>query len=174
MLNINQNSSVHERQETNPHHYHHDEIHENASENMIQPSVLEDDTIENNLEETSSSPLSFYTTFWLLYAISICAFLGASARASLAYYLQCDDPPPASHQKSTACVTSSQSALFVDLPANLLGSFVMGVLLHQNHETVPYCQAWQVGFCGSLTTCTYLRSLLFINRIALIHSFSWQ
>ncbi|GAX26508.1 hypothetical protein FisN_23Lh032 [Fistulifera solaris] len=28
----------------------------------------------------------------------------------------------------------------------------MGVLLHQSHDTVPYCQAWQVGFCGSLTT----------------------
>jgi fluoride ion exporter CrcB/FEX len=173
MLNIDQSpSSVHERQETNPHLYHQDELHENVNENMMQPSVSEDDTIENVPEETTSSPSSYYTTFWLLYAISICAFLGASTRASLAYYLQCDNSPAVSHQQSTACVTSSQSALFVDLPANLFGSFLMGVLLHQNHDTVPYCQAWQVGFCGSLTTCTYSRVLLFIHRITLILHFS--
>ena len=105
---------------------------------------------------SSSSDSYYYDTFWSMYSISVCAFLGAVLRAYLAHSLQCDDLS----SSNAFCVTSAQTALFVDLPANLLGSFFLGILWQSQqvpHQSaiIPFGTAWQVGFCGSLTTCTY-------------------
>jgi len=69
------------------------------------------------------------------------------------------------------CVTSSETALFYDLPVNMIGSFIMGVFqpcqdiglkssvpvafLHTNHwfqSSQVIHIAVRTGFCGSLTT----------------------
>jgi fluoride ion exporter CrcB/FEX len=77
---------------------------------------------------------------------------------------------------SRICITNSGKytnggALFVDLPANMLGSFVMGVLspptsehplpwFHSEHplqQHTSFHLGLKVGLCGCLTTCKCLR-----------------
>jgi hypothetical protein len=77
---------------------------------------------------------------------------------------------------SLLCITNSGKyanggALFVDLPANMLGSFVMGVLsphtpehplpwFHSEHplqQHTSFHLGLKVGLCGCLTTCKYLK-----------------
>jgi|GEM_PF-6560866 len=114
-----------------------------------------------------------------VFYLSAYAVLGAVLRVYVARFFgqDCDDPSvndfltPLSRQ---ICVTASGKtlqhggALFLDLPANMIGSFVMGLITPMDPETglrFPWFKmdhplqdddvlhaAYSVGFCGSLTT----------------------
>lgn len=131
-----------------------------------QQDELQQQDVANNTSETNSlsycldscACCSSSLLLIQMYSISIYAFLGAVTRASLAHYLSCDDDNynTVSVTSSKICFTRADSIWFVDLPANLLGSFIMGILVHPTYkDMIPYGMALQVGFCGSLTTCTY-------------------
>lgn len=134
-----------------PHNHHDEEEQEQEEQEMIELPVFDDDSVVIAVEavdpETpepaaaaaASHPPKYSP--YLIYSISVYAFLGAVTRAYLNRSLSCD---------YYLCLTSADSALFVDLPANLVGSFFMGTLLHTHFKTNV---GLQVGFCGSLTTC---------------------
>jgi hypothetical protein len=84
----------------------------------------------------------------------------------------CEEPADDMWDASAVCLTANGTtdrrggALFTDLPANLLGSFLLGVTsalvaqplpwLHPEHPLQDHI-SWQkglaTGFCGCLTTC---------------------
>jgi fluoride ion exporter CrcB/FEX len=109
--------------------------------------------------------------------LSIFAVFGSTLRMYLAriFGLDCDIPPPEHDYLAplSTCVTATGfteqrgGALFVDLPANMIGSFIMGIMNADNEDiaTLPWLnsdhrlqnvssihQSIRVAFCGSLTT----------------------
>lgn len=125
-----------------------------------------DDDVESpvTIPPTSGSEDRKPPTAWLtaLY-ISVFAVFGTVLRIYLTRFFggDCEKSTDA-YFESNVCATSSEGAVFLDLPANMLGSAVMGSLshlrapwLHRDHPLQRH-QAWQtalrVGFCGCLTT----------------------
>jgi hypothetical protein len=106
--------------------------------------------------------------------ISAWGVLGLVVRVYLTRVLggDCEDPADDAWDASAVCLTAngttdrSGGALFEDLPANLLGSFLLGAMcafvtqplpwLHPEHPLQDHI-SWQkgltTGFCGCLTTC---------------------
>jgi len=109
--------------------------------------------------------------------LSIFSILGAALREFLGRLFggDCDGvESPWLHfvtDNLNTCITSSDGALFIDLPSNMLGSFLMGLLLTPKNlgllsnspiaflNSKHWFQSWYIvhlglrtGFCGSLTT----------------------
>jgi fluoride ion exporter CrcB/FEX len=130
---------------------------------------------QQHQQESSSNA---YTGIWLtIVALSIFSILGNSLRMFIEGMLgsACAHQAPAwlssVSERLNFCVTSSQTALFYDLPVNMIGSFIMGMFqpcqdiglkssvpiafLKTNHwfqSSQVIHIAIRTGFCGSLTT----------------------
>lgn len=86
--------------------------------------------------------------------------------------MDCETDPDDFWRAQNVCITATGlterrgGALFVDLPANVLGSFLMGLLSASSEHVIPWFPrhhhlqrqtSWHkgltTGFCGCLTTC---------------------
>ena len=152
----------------------------------------------SSLDSSSDSVSSYYEytakqwkTLVIAMYMGVFAILGALVRIVLAQLFgeECSNPGTVGWlaASSPLCVTADGSAqreggiIFADLPANLIGSFVMGML--QSTETmglpvsVPiawvtpdsWFQHWEIihlamrtGFCGSLTTFSSWNSAMVV------------
>jgi len=133
-------------------------------------------------DQTQGTIFSMYTFFsisgkLIILYIAAYSILGASLRVLLSrlFGRDCEHPDIYSDfiSKLSLCVTSSGrteqrgGALFLDLPANIFGSFLIGMLTprykqipaipwlkssHQCQQNLDMHIALRVGFCGSLTT----------------------
>jgi fluoride ion exporter CrcB/FEX len=149
--------------------------------NMSNEGVEDDHDDPDQIMHTKSNPFLCFRDInghgVLFIFLGIFAVFGSTLRIYLAriFGLDCDIPPP-QHDYLTplsTCVTATGltgqrgGALFVDLPANMLGSFIMGIMNSdrediaalpwlgsdhrlQNHSGIH--QSIRVAFCGSLTT----------------------
>jgi fluoride exporter len=128
--------------------------------------------------------------------MSIFAMLGTFARIIIAQVFgeECSNPGTVGWlaASSPLCVTSSGSAqseggiIFADLPANIIGSFVMGMLQSTSSLGMPlnYPIAWvspdswfqemeiihlamRTGFCGSLTTFSSWNSAMVVLTLGM-------
>jgi fluoride ion exporter CrcB/FEX len=156
------------------------------------PSHDEDeDVVENGLggtkrcskqddEEKPQQRSSALTVCYSVFVLTICSILGESLRVFVADLFGdgCKDSME-DHwlydivTAANLCLTSTPSAIFVDLPANMLGCFIMGLLQPSRDLNVvggpPQNLPWldsrhslqsasvlllglRTGFCGSLTT----------------------
>ena len=147
-----------------------------------------DSTSNSNRRPSSKCPLNRTTcilsqeTMLILYLSSF-AIIGSTIRLYLAriFGLDCSSPPPQQDYIYilSMCLTStgtgtgltSQGAIFIDLPANMLGSLLMGLMIPSSSDgekhipTMPWLKpnhilqsntrmhvALQTALCGSLTT----------------------
>ena len=122
-----------------------------------------------------------HTTWMDIYYIATWGILGAVLRVYLNRLLglDCDSETSGDFwQASRICLTATGEtsrkggALFVDLPANVVGSFLMGLLSASTSHPIPWFPArhhlqrhtsWHTGlttgFCGCFTTCKFVFSL---------------
>lgn len=140
---------------------------------------------DNVVENTRREPVSFLcfqdmnsSQEVLLILLSIFAVFGSTLRIYLAriFGLDCEFPPPDNGnylKPISTCLTASglsdQSggALFIDLPANMIGSFLMGLMTpdddeiaalpwlgrhHRLQQHINLHHSLRIAFCGSLTT----------------------
>ena len=165
---------------------------ENFSTNIHQHDSTSNSNSNSNSNERPSSkcPLNLNTcilsqeTMLILYLSSF-AIIGSTIRLYLTriFGLDCSSPPSQQDYiyflsmclTSTGTVTgaglTNQGAVFIDLPANMLGSLLMGLMIPSSTDrekhipTMPWLKpnhilqsntrmhvALQTGLCGSLTT----------------------
>jgi len=156
---------------------------EHVSTNIHQP----DSTSNSNRRPSSKCPsnrtncILTQETMLVLYLSSF-AIIGSTIRLYLAriFGLDCSSPPPQQDYIYflSMCLTSTgtgtatnQGAIFIDLPANMLGSLIMGLMIPSSSDrekripTMPWLKpnhilqsntrmhvALQTALCGSLTT----------------------
>jgi len=155
----------------------HEELNELEEVHSVDPKT----TPQHIRDETENLLSTLY--------ISSFSFLGCVLRRFVARLLgsDCDFQdtemaiadfltPVSRHICVTASGQTSQhgGALFLDAPANMLGSFLLGMMCYKCASEQPLCwlqkdhrlqrhkpfhTALSVGFCGSLSTCKYPRLL---------------
>mmetsp|Transcript_21 Transcript_21/g.39 ORF Transcript_21/g.39 Transcript_21/m.39 type:complete len:567 (+) Transcript_21:123-1823(+) len=154
-----------------------DQNNTNSGESSL--IVLSDDLppVVQKRKEEEAKPQSSSGIWMTIVALSIFSMLGNAFRVFLEnlFGQSCETQTPTwlyrLSFKWNVCFTSSQTALFIDLPVNMIGSFVMGLFQPCQdiglQSSVPiaflktkhWFQTSQVvhiairtGFCGSLTT----------------------
>lgn len=124
-----------------------------------------------NCEATEAEPRKSCSSnqILLILQLSSYAIIGTTLRIFLAriFGANCESLAKNYLDPVSLCITSSKSALFIDLPANMLGSLFMGMMIPQENGmvTFPWLKsshsfqqninmktALQTAFCGSLTT----------------------
>lgn len=124
-----------------------------------------------NCEATEAQPRKscFSNQIILILQLSSYAIIGTTLRIFLAriFGANCESLSKNYLDPISLCITSSKSALFIDFPANMLGSLFMGMMIPQEKgmSTFPWLKsthsfqhnvnmktALQTAFCGSLTT----------------------
>ena len=143
-----------------------------TSEDLHQPSKVREETLSN-------PTICCGGINWAdVYYIATWGIFGAIVRVYIGRILGGDcevDDTGDFWKAANICITASGvtsrrgGALFLDLPANILGSFFMGLLSESADHPLPWFGAnhyvqrhsrfhkgLTTGFCGCLTTCTYL------------------
>jgi CrcB-like protein, Camphor Resistance (CrcB) len=145
-------------------HIHDEDEHDVVAESKFGP-----------LERMEPSPISWENIAAPLFYVSAFAILGTVLRLYVGRFFGLDCLQKESQNdvesdflfplSSLVCITSDGrtergGAVFIDLPANMLGSFCMGLLsssgLRRDHplrKDASLNLGLKVGFCGCLTTC---------------------
>jgi len=145
----------------------------------------------NDSQETNGN-YSFFCSNNLMDVIYLAVFaiMGASSRSYLArmFGYDCEFPPASKDYVSmfSTCVTASGEtnqrggALFIDLPANMLGSFILGLMTplskdipsipwlkkdHHFQQNIQMHMSIRTGFCGSLTTFSSWNTQMIIMMV---------
>ena len=159
--------------------------------------IEEDDelTKDDETKQTQSTFQSVFSLFtsheWMsIVYLSAFAIIGSTIRLFLGRIFggDCESPPEQNDYLSpfSTCVTASGQtaqaggALFIDLPANMVGSFFMGILtpVDKNIPSLPWLKSdhpmqnnlsmhtsIRTGLCGSLTTFSSWNTQMIIMMI---------
>lgn len=147
--------------------------------NKMVPLKTTNDTPLADNEDNASTTTSFIVSALYISTFAICGTLLRVLIGTL-FGSYCEDPTQNAIKHlfdyssfNGVCLTSTESALFVDLPVNMVGSMLMGMLQSGlvlgivNSKNVPIAwipidhrfqgmdaihMAFRTGFCGSITT----------------------
>ena len=144
----------------------------------------ESSSVDLENQRTSTGCVTRETSYWVIPLVALYGILGCIGRVFIGrlFGADCDEGYETpddifSPFFSRVCVTTSGTtlqtggALFLDLPANMLGCFLLGVItnphslnlpfpwLHPNHSfqrNKALIEGLRIGFCGTLTSCKCL------------------